>query len=375
MIKKKFKTLFMARPGLCPNKVGSYLLKETIGYGATCFVVRAIKINTDQSYACKVYSKKYFQLPQEMRQFRDEIRNMAALAHPYIVSLEDFLEDSINYYLFEEFCSGGDLGAFLLKKGRLPESQLSIFFCQLLTAMNFIHQNHIVHRDIKPENVLLDGTMNCKLADFGFSSKVQEGQMRNTICGTLYYAAPEVLKGGSYDAFQADSWSCGVMLYVMVTGEIPWKAKNRTSLLKEMMEKPINVPSYVSPDCAELIECLCEIDAVKRLTIQEALESPFLCKELVAPIAQKKLNLLETRDSKSVLSMLDKKGLAPLVESSSVQALDKIYEETNRVRPKVKQHSISRKPTLVIPSFTKIRIRSCSTIQDGPLFMPGWASK
>lgn len=118
-------------------------------------------------------------------------------------------------YLVLEFVSGGELFDYLVKKGKLNESEARKFFRQIISAMDFCHAHSVCHRDLKPENLLLDDKQDIKIADFGMAS-LQVENFLETSCGSPHYACPEVIRGEKYDGRKADVWSCGVILYALL---------------------------------------------------------------------------------------------------------------------------------------------------------------
>ena len=374
-------SLFDSR--LYPSKIGPYLLKEQIGLGMSSIVVRVVRVNDGKEFACKILSKTYFTLTQQIKQFCDEMKSLMALQHPNIVQYVDFLEDAINYYLFQEHCVNGDMGAYIATHGPFSEQRAAQLFTQILSAVTYIHSQEIVHRDIKPENIFFDADMNCKLADFGFSSFVKKGELRKTVCGTLYYAAPEVLMNKPYDAYLADSWSCGVLLFTMVAGRVPWETKNKTALLSEIKSKPIQIPPRLSKSCTTLIRQLCEIDLTKRLTVDEALGSPFLPSDTQRP--KTRVSCISANPNSFPLMRWQKSLISSAVtfckkdmnndDEEDVKAIEEIMHETKRLKPHASKSKL-RSTFITLPKTTKVRIRSQSTdmIDTKPLFLPGWST-
>ena len=119
--------------------------------------------------------------------------------------------------------AGGELFNYIVANGRMSEPQARRFFQQLISGIEYSHHLKIVHRDLKPENVLLDDDLNVKIADFGLSNEIKDGDFLKTSCGSPNYAAPEVIRGGLYTGPEIDVWSCGVILYVMLCGRLPFE--------------------------------------------------------------------------------------------------------------------------------------------------------
>jgi serine/threonine protein kinase len=196
------------------------------------------------------------------------------LHHPGIVAVADLLQDAHNYYLFMEFCPGGELFQYIVDRTKLRESEAKGLFVQVLTALSYVHSFHICHRDLKLENLLLDNTGRVKIGDFGLSRLSQDGLVR-TPCGSPCYVAPECLANRPYDGRISDIWSCGVILYAMVTGQLPWTKRNQSDLFAQIKRGEYTIPEHVSPVCCDLIRRLVTVDIDARISLEEARNHPF----------------------------------------------------------------------------------------------------
>ncbi len=130
--------------------------------------------------------------------------------------------------------AGGELFNYIVANGRMDEPQARRFFQQLISGIEYSHHLKIVHRDLKPENVLLDDDLNVKIADFGLSNEIKDGDFLKTSCGSPNYAAPEVIRGGLYTGPEIDVWSCGVILYVMLCGRLPFEDDDVQTLFSKI---------------------------------------------------------------------------------------------------------------------------------------------
>jgi serine/threonine protein kinase len=130
--------------------------------------------------------------------------------------------------------AGGELFNYIVANGRMPEHQARRFFQQLISGIEYSHRLKIVHRDLKPENVLLDDDLNVKIADFGLSNEIKDGDFLKTSCGSPNYAAPEVIRGGLYTGPEIDVWSAGVILYVMLCGRLPFEDEDVHTLFTKI---------------------------------------------------------------------------------------------------------------------------------------------
>jgi carbon catabolite-derepressing protein kinase len=143
--------------------------------------------------------------------------------------------------------AGGELFNYIVANGRMQESRARRFFQQLISGIEYSHKLKIVHRDLKPENVLLDDDLNVKIADFGLSNEIKDGDFLKTSCGSPNYAAPEVIRGGLYTGPEIDVWSCGVILYVMLCGRLPFEDDDVQTLFTKISRAlPFLVSSGIS---------------------------------------------------------------------------------------------------------------------------------
>ncbi|KAI8337592.1 kinase-like domain-containing protein, partial [Chlamydoabsidia padenii] len=194
---------------------------------------------TGEKVAVKIISKTYltFNATTE-RAVKREIAVMKLIQHPHIVRLIDVIDvqDSSNLYLILEYVQGGELFEYLITKGRLSEKDARKHFQQIIFGMDFCHRHLICHRDLKPENLLLDEGLNIKIADFGMASLQPSGTLLETSCGSPHYASPEIVTGVPYNGTASDTWSCGVILYALLCGHLPFDDNNIRELLQKMQQ-------------------------------------------------------------------------------------------------------------------------------------------
>lgn len=260
-----------------PNKICHYLLKEEIGFGAFSTVKMAIHDTTNKQYACKIITKTRIIKAKMAERFESEVRILQKFNHPDIVHLYDLYQDSLNYYLICELFPFGTLYDFVVQNRKVVGQAAKYIFKQIVLTLDYIHKQGIAHRDVKPDNILINpATLQIKFIDFGLSAHFQEGTLMNTICGSPNYASPECISGKPYDGFKSDIWSLGVVLYMLVTGTIPWTKKVLPQLLSEIKESSFFVPITVESTCRDLILRLMNPTPEKRLSIPEILQHPFL---------------------------------------------------------------------------------------------------
>jgi serine/threonine protein kinase len=272
----------LPRP-LVPREIGPYKIRGGIGQGAFSVVHLSTRLPDSTYYACKIIDKNQLALKNGHVRFEQEIRFNQQLRHPGIVAVADLLQDAHNYYLFMEFCPGGELFQYVVDRVKLREQEAKSIFLQILTAVSYIHSFHIFHRDLKLENILLDSTGRIKIGDFGLSKFADDGLLR-TPCGSPCYVAPECLVNKPYDGRTSDLWSCGVILYAMVTGELPWTKRNQQDLFNQIKRGEFTIPSFVSGVCRDLIKRLLTVDVGARISLEEATNHPFFA-DAARPVA------------------------------------------------------------------------------------------
>lgn len=280
---------------LCPNKIGPYQLRGTIGSGAFATCKLAYRPDLDIYYACKIIARQRLDQLSDKTRFEQEIRIQQELRHPRIVQLYDLYKDALNYYVLMEYCPNGELLSYIVQRRRVPENEAKVFFKNIMDGLLFIHSLGIAHRDLKPENVLLDLEGHAKISDFGLGKYVGCDGLTSTSCGSPCYVAPEVLTEKVYNAYKCDMWSCGVILYVMVTGQIPWARRNHIELFEQIKCCSYRIPAFVSGDCAELIRGLMTLDPQKRLTIEQVLAHPWMVEAYESQIVWKEVPIVSLR--------------------------------------------------------------------------------
>ena len=259
-----------------PQKIGPYTLRGTVGDGAFSVVKLAYNEELSQYFACKIVPKSRLSTHHLEKRFEVEIRINQQMHHPGVVGLVDILKDAQNYYVIMEFCPNGELFQYIVDHGRLSEEESKPKIRQILETLAYIQSMNVTHRDLKPENILLDQYGQLKISDFGLSRFLDSNGLANTPCGSPCYASPECISGKPYDGKTTDVWSCGVILYAMVTGQLPWTKRNQTQLFEQIRHGEYTIPSYISYQCADFIRGLMTVDCKKRLTIEQAFKHPFL---------------------------------------------------------------------------------------------------
>ncbi|XP_055790937.1 serine/threonine-protein kinase BRSK2 isoform X1 [Salvelinus fontinalis] len=250
------------------NYVGPYRLEKTLGKGQTGLVKLGIHCVTCQKVAIKIVNREKLSESVLMKVER-EIAILKLIEHPHVLKLHDVYENKKYLYLVLEHVSGGELFDYLVKKGRLTPKEARKFFRQIISALDFCHIHSICHRDLKPENLLLDEKNNIRVADFGMASLQVGDSLLETSCGSPHYACPEVIRGEKYDGRKADMWSCGVILFALLVGALPFDDDNLRNLLEKVKLGVFHMPHFIPPDCQNLLRGMIEVDATKRLTLEQ----------------------------------------------------------------------------------------------------------
>ena len=222
-----------------------------------------------------------------------EIVVMKLIEHPNIIQLYDVWETSTELYLILEYVEGGELFEYLCEKGRLSTNEALGYFQQIIAAMDYCHRFNVAHRDLKPENLLLDENMNIKVADFGMAAWQQTDSLLQTACGSPHYAAPELIRGEAYKGSSADIWSCGVILYALLAGRLPFDDEDLITLLNKVKAGDFEIPDAIDPLAKDLIRKMLQKDASRRITIADIQVHPFFTSQKPKAVDHKIPNLDE----------------------------------------------------------------------------------
>ncbi|XP_036406179.1 MAP/microtubule affinity-regulating kinase 3-like isoform X5 [Megalops cyprinoides] len=255
--------------------IGNYRLLKTIGKGNFAKVKLARHILTGREVAIKIIDKTQLN-PTSLQKLFREVRIMKILNHPNIVKLFEVIETEKTLYLVMEYASGGEVFDYLVAHGRMKEKEARAKFRQIVSAVQYCHQKHIVHRDLKAENLLLDADMNIKIADFGFSNEFTLGSKLDTFCGSPPYAAPELFQGKKYNGPEVDVWSLGVILYTLVSGSLPFDGQNLKELRERVLRGKYRIPFYMSTDCENLLKRFLVLNPTKRGTLEQIMKDRWI---------------------------------------------------------------------------------------------------
>ncbi|KAL5709868.1 non-specific serine/threonine protein kinase [Ranunculus cassubicifolius] len=257
-----------------------YELGKLLGCGAFAKVYHARNIQSGQSVAIKCISKQKIVKSGMISQTKREIAIMRRMHHHNIVKLYEVLATKTKIYFVMEFVKGGELFD-KVAKGRLTEDTSRRYFHQLISAVGYCHSHGVFHRDLKPENLLLDERGDLKVSDFGLSAvteQIQNDGMLHTQCGTPAYVAPEILSKKGYEGSKVDIWSCGIILYILNAGYLPFNNANIMVMYRKIYKGEFRCPRWMSTDLKRLLSRLLDPDSDTRITIEEILHDPWFIK-------------------------------------------------------------------------------------------------
>lgn len=260
-----------------------YVLGDEIGKGGFSTVVKGHKVGDEsQEFAIKLIQKKMVE-GDDIKLLKREIQIMKKLDHPHVLKLYHVYEDDQQFYLVMELVRGKELFDKIVERGMYSEKDAALIIKQVVSAVQYLHDNGIAHRDLKPENLLSSGDGEdeiIKIADFGFSkSFAEDGEKLMTSCGSPGYVAPEILTAESYDK-SVDMWSVGVIVYILLSGYPPFYADSAPTLFKKIMDVKYDFDDSVwddiSDDAKDLIRNLLVKTPSKRFTAAQVLEHPWI---------------------------------------------------------------------------------------------------
>lgn len=259
-----------------------YELGKLLGQGNFAKVYHGRNIETGVSVAIKVIDKEKVLKVGLMNQIKREISVMRLVKHPNVVQLYEVMASKTKIYFVLEYVKGGELFN-KLTKGKVKEDAARNYFQQLISAMDFCHSRGVYHRDLKPENLLVDDEGNLKISDFGLSAlaetKRQDGLL-HTACGTPAYIAPEVIHQKGYDGAKSDIWSCGVVLFVLLAGFLPFHDSNLMEMYRKIARAEFKYPSSFPSEARRLVSKILDPNPKTRISIAKMMENSWFKKGL-----------------------------------------------------------------------------------------------
>jgi len=262
------------------NVISNYKYIRTIGEGTFGKVKLAIHILTGEKVAIKILEKNLIKGKREYEKIEREIKYLKLFTHPNIIKIYEVIESSSSFFIVMEYAPGGELFNYIVEKEKLSEKETSFFLYQIIQGVKEIHKKKICHRDIKPENLLFTKNKVIKIIDFGLSSEYEN--YLSTPCGSPCYASPEMIEGKKYNGLSVDLWACGIILFAMLCGYLPFDDTNNDGLFQKILDGKIDYPDpieddiYLSEDALDLIDKILTANPKKRIGLEEILEHPFM---------------------------------------------------------------------------------------------------
>ncbi|OSC98564.1 Pkinase-domain-containing protein [Trametes coccinea BRFM310] len=280
--------------------LGDYTLSKTLGAGSMGKVKLAHHNITGEKLAVKILPRanpsgsgsaptSEAAAKQASKDASKEIRTLreAALSmllhHPYICGMREMIVHQHHYYMVFEYVSGGQMLDYIISHGRLRERVARKFARQIGSALDYCHKNNVVHRDLKIENILISHSGNIKIIDFGLSNLYNPADHLSTFCGSLYFAAPELLNAKVYTGPEVDVWSFGVVLYVLVCGKVPFDDQSMPALHAKIKRGLVEYPVWLSAECKHLLTRMLVTNPAARAPLSEVLSHPWMVRGFRGP--------------------------------------------------------------------------------------------
>ena len=327
------------------KRIGNYLLGDTLGHGSFGEVKLGTHEGMRETFAIKICTKHLLAKGKGRPMLQREIAAMKQLNHPNVLRLVDVMETAKQFYLVIELATGGELLDQITDQKRFSEDTARRYFQQLILGVQYCHKRGIVHRDLKPQNLLLTSKNDLKIADFGFSNfqcldeesgKVTPNLRLQTCCGTPNYAAPEIFVGDGYNGFRTDIWSCGVILYVMLTGGVPFKpqgeVKGVQGIILAITRGQYRIPSAIPADAKNLIQRILTLNPSKRYTINDIMNDVWFQQNFEPPEVQQPSRVAQIDISEEMIRQSIKfESEEELASVSSVPCTKSIFSNQSDV--------------------------------------------
>jgi serine/threonine protein kinase len=280
----------MSRPAITDNILDYYTMtNEVLGQGYFAVVKAGIDKKTGERVAIKIVNKE---LVEREETLNNEIDILSKVDHPNIVRMNAIFDTKESLFIVMELMEGGELYEEIIQRSTFTEAEAAVIVKQLLEALVYLHARQIVHRDLKLENLLLAkrGELTVKLADFGLSRLFKPGGQMFTACGTPFYVAPDILLATDESGYgsNVDMWAVGVLLYILLSGRLPFSGDSDDELYKAILEGNLvwKSPQFdeVSAEAKDLISHLIIVDTAKRFSAEQALKHPFITNATSKPL-------------------------------------------------------------------------------------------
>ena len=253
----------------------TFKIKRKLGEGNFSTVKLATHSLTDENVAIKIIDKTRMTTAQDKERLHRELSILKIMHHNNIVQLYSIIESQCSVYIIQEFLEGKELLEYINSKKRLSENESCKFFQQIISGLEYLHEMGICHRDLKPENIILIQNKNLKLIDFGLSSFFKKNQLLGTACGSPCYVPPEMVMEKKYNGTLSDIWSAGIILYLMLCGNLPFNDEDNQILYQKILNGKYEVPQFLSNEAKDLLKKIIEVNPSKRINIEGIKKHPW----------------------------------------------------------------------------------------------------
>lgn len=259
----------------------TYIKGKCIGKGGFAKCYEFTNLESGRLMAAKIIPKENIKKKRQKQKLDSEIKIHKSLRHPNVVRFEHVFEDNENIYILLELCKNETLNEFLKRRKRLTEFEVRFYLKQMASALSYIQDQLVIHRDLKLGNLFLSDKLEIKVGDFGLAAKLlDQGERRNTVCGTPNYIAPEILEQKGH-SFEVDIWSLGVVCYTLLVGRPPFETNEIKTTYKLIRSGCFSYPGNVvlTQNAKNLIDAMIKIKPKDRISLQEILKHPFLTED------------------------------------------------------------------------------------------------
>lgn len=257
------------------NDMRQYEIGDQIGEGTFGKVKLAIHKITNEKVAIKMLDKHKIKNEENQKRIDREIEVLKKVNHHNIIRLYSIIENDSKIFIIQEYAPGSDLFEYIHKNKKLSEKEACLLYQQIISGIEYLHNLGISHRDLKPENILITNSNVLKIIDFGLSVLYSKNELLNTHCGSPCYASPEMIEGKSYRGLPADIWSSGIILFLMLTGHLPFNELTNKKLYAKIRTGKFTIPKELSHEVKDLIKKILEINPRKRIKMSEIKEHPW----------------------------------------------------------------------------------------------------
>ncbi|KAK5647657.1 hypothetical protein RI129_002549 [Pyrocoelia pectoralis] len=343
-----------------------YLIGKKIGQGSYATVHLADYVDGNSTskrmrLACKIFDKEKAPTDFLEKFFPRELEILTKIENPHIIQVHSILQRGPRVFIFMRYADNGDLLDFIKRNGVVPEQQSRLWFRQMATGLQYLHNKNIAHRDLKCENILISKRFNVKLADFGFARFCVVGGRRvlsQTYCGSAAYAAPEVVNGTPYNPKLSDVWSLGIILFIMLNASMPFDDSNLRKLLKDQMTRNwvfrSRIRDTISPSAKSVVRHILEPDITLRFTLERVLTHDWIkSKQLRTPSLVGRLHSAAPASAETTPNeQLEQTQSPPRAASPSYskKAEELLSDDYNKWREPMRSNPLLNMPQLADPT-------------------------